>query len=210
MHSCRSAGASPLPARQARARSRRRAPRARAKAARTGKCSGHLCMHSAAAHLPPVARVWRCCRRPACMAHQRNQSFCNPVQPKAQGEGWAQAAHWSISAVLEGLPPRLPAGKEGGLPGRLGWEAALSARLAWCSSRLANGLHSCPNRSSAGRWGPGLTAFNATCSPMQARPDVTVTSREIASAAGAAWRALSADLKQQYESRGDAEKVGRI
>ncbi|KAI7843121.1 hypothetical protein COHA_003292 [Chlorella ohadii] len=41
----------------------------------------------------------------------------------------------------------------------------------------------------------------------QARPDVTVTSREIASAAGAAWRALSADLKQQYESRGDAEKA---
>lgn len=39
---------------------------------------------------------------------------------------------------------------------------------------------------------------------------MTVTSREIASAAGAAWRVLSADLKRQYEARGDAEKVGAV
>lgn len=44
----------------------------------------------------------------------------------------------------------------------------------------------------------------------QARPDVKVTSREVASAAGAAWRALAPDLRQQYEARGNAEKVCEV
>ncbi|KAL4436756.1 hypothetical protein ABPG75_003895 [Micractinium tetrahymenae] len=42
---------------------------------------------------------------------------------------------------------------------------------------------------------------------LQARPDVTVTAREIASAAGAAWRTLVPQLKRQYEAQGAAEKA---
>lgn len=53
-----------------------------------------------------------------------------------------------------------------------------------------------------------LSARPPSCPcPSQARPNVNCSSREIASAAGAAWRALSPDLKAQYEARGEEEKV---
>ena len=37
-----------------------------------------------------------------------------------------------------------------------------------------------------------------------------MSSREVASAAGAAWRGLAADVKEQYEARGEQEKVGGL
>lgn len=45
--------------------------------------------------------------------------------------------------------------------------------------------------------------------PSQARPGVTVTAREVASAAGAAWRAIDPQMKGEYEARSAAEKASR-
>lgn len=62
-------------------------------------------------------------------------------------------------------------------------------------------LHCCPLASRGG-------SQRAPQLPLaQARPDVTVTAREVASAAGAAWRGIDQQLKGQYEARSAAEKA---
>lgn len=139
-----------------------------------------------------------------------------PLQPQAQGQGRPQATHWSLLALPGRLQTRLPAGKArvwvagrsrcGG--GRHSSHPASQQSLNAASPCSSSLLQLCRSMEDL-----NLKLFCAPARlllPMQARPDVTVTSREIASAAGAAWRALAPDLKHRYEARGDAEKVRAI